>query len=214
LVVNVEEGTNMRILRTIAGTAATLALMSAAQAQLLTVVEVNAPAVNCVFNPSCTITVSDTLGYIPLPYIATPKTAWLQSRTYTGAPNTPGAGKTGYDYRVSLTEASGSADCLTGLVLNFGPVAKLPYANNQLADVFVITTGGLGTIGIKTAEKFGDVIEFTLQKGLCLAGGPDIKNTTFFFGLAADKTPAATDAQVVAIGSPPIYSVPARVPVH
>ena len=207
----------MRIFRTIAGAAVTLALTSAAQAQLLTVVEVNAPAVNCVFNPSCTITVNDSQGFIALPYIATPKTAWLQSRTYTGAPNTPGAGKTAYEYRVSLTEASGSADCLTGFVVNFGPVAKLPYANNQPADVFVTTTGGLGTIGIKTAEKFSDVIEFTFKSGgLCLAGGPDVKNTTFFFGLAANNAPAPApiDGQIVAVGMPAIYPVQARVPVH
>jgi hypothetical protein len=207
----------MRIVQAIAGAAATFALTPmAAQAQLLAVVEVNAPAVNCVFNPSCTITVSDTLGYIPLPYLVAPKTAWLQSRTYTGAAGTPGAGKTGYEYRVSLTEAGGSADCLIGLVLNFGPVAKLPYKNNQLADVFVITTGGLGTIGIKSAEQFGDVIELTFGKPLCLAGGPDIKNTTFFFGLAADKAPAAApiDAQISAVGTPSIYAVEARVPTH
>src|SRR5436190_12091875 len=99
-----EEEALMRIFRTIASAAAALVLSAtAAHAQLLTVVEVNAPAVNCVFNPSCTITVNDTLGYIRLPYIAVPKTAWLQSRTYSGAAGTPGAGKTGYDYRVSLT---------------------------------------------------------------------------------------------------------------
>jgi hypothetical protein len=151
-----------------------------------------------------------------LPYLVAPKTAWLQSRTYTGAAGTPGAGKTGYDYRVSLTEAGGSADCLTGLVLNFGPVAKLPYKNNQLAEVFVVTTGGLGTIGIKSAEKFGDVIELTFGKPLCLAGGPDIRNTTFFFGLAADKAPAPKpiDAQITAVGTPSIYAVEARVPTH
>jgi hypothetical protein len=207
----------MRISRTIAGAAVALALASmAAQAQLLTVVEVNAPAVNCVFNPSCIITVSDTVGHIPLPYLVAPNTAFLQSRTFTGAAGTPGAGKTGYDYRVSLTEASGSADCLTGLVLNFGPVVKLPYKNNQMADVFVVTTGGLGTIGIKSAEKFSTVIEFTFSKGLCLAGGKDIRNTTFFFGLATDKAPAPKpiDAQIAAVGTPPIYAVEARVPMH
>jgi hypothetical protein len=151
-----------------------------------------------------------------LPYLVAPKTEWLQSRTYTGAAGTPGAGKTGYDYRVSLTEAGGSADCLTGLVLNFGPVAKLPYKSNQTADVFVITTGGLGTIGVKSAEKFGDVIVFTFSKSLCLAGGPDIKNTTFFFGLAADKAPAPKpiEAQIVSVGMTPFYAVEARVPAH
>jgi hypothetical protein len=169
-----------------------------------------------VFNPACTITVSDTVGFIPLPYLVAPKTAWLQSRTFTAAAGTPGAGKTGYMYRVSLTEAGGSAECLIGLVLNFGPVAKLPYKDNQLADVFVITTGGLGTIGIKSAEKFGDVIEFTFNKPLCLSGGPDIKNTTFFFGLAADKVPAAKpiEAQISSAGIPPLYAVEARVPEH
>src|SRR5262249_23399364 len=201
-----QEGAVMRIVRIIAGAAAALALAStAARAQFLTVVQVNAPAVNCVFNPSCTITVNDSVGYIPLPFLAAPKTAWLQSRTYTGAPNTPGAGKTGYDYRVSLTEAAGNAECLTGLVLNFGPLVRLPYQNNQLADVFVVTTGGLGTIGIKSAQRFGDVIEFTFSKGLCLAGGPDIKNTTFFFGPAPHNAPAPspTRAQIVAVAPAP-----------
>jgi hypothetical protein len=118
---------------------------------------------------------------------------------------------------VSLTQASGTADCLLGLVLNFGPVAKLPYKGpGQNADVFVITTGGLGTIGLKSAEKTGDVIDFAFGKPLCLDGPPDIKNTTFFFGLAADKAPAAKliDATIYALGTPPFYAVQARVPEH
>ena len=53
----------MRILRVAAGAVAALALgVAAAHAQPLTVVEVNAPAVNCVFHPACTITVSDSVG--------------------------------------------------------------------------------------------------------------------------------------------------------
>ena len=204
----------MRIFKVVAAAVAVLLASPGARAQLLTVVEVNAPAVNCVFNTTCTITVSDTVGYIALPYLAAPRTAWLQSRTFTGAAGTPGAGKTGYMYRISLTEAAGSADCLGGLVMNFGPVAKLPYLNNQLADVFVVTTGGLGTISLKSAEKFGNVIVFELRKQLCLAGGADIRNTTFFFGLAADAVPMAISAQIFSIGTPPLYNVDARVPVH
>ena len=107
----------MRILRVVAGAAAVLALgVAAARAQPLTVAEVNAPAVNCVFHPACTITVSDSVGFIPLPYLAAPKTAFLQSRTFSGAAGTPAAGKAGYMYRISLTQAAGSADCLGGLV--------------------------------------------------------------------------------------------------
>ena len=66
----------MRMCKAIASAPAAFTLMSlAAQAQVLTVVEVGAPAVNCVFNPSCTINVSDTVGFIPLPYLAAPQTA-------------------------------------------------------------------------------------------------------------------------------------------
>ena len=203
----------MRIVRVVAGAAAALALgVAAARAQPLTVVEVNAPAVNCVFHPACIITVSDTVGFIPLPYLAAPNTAFLQSRTFSGAPGTPAAGRAGYMYRISLTQAGGSADCLGGLVLNFGPALKLPYAPNKLADVFVITSGGLGSVGLKSAERFGEVIVFELAKPLCLDGGPNLANTTFLFGLAADTPAMATSAQIFSSGNPPLYSVDARVP--
>ena len=194
----------------LAGFAAPLPL----EAETLKVVEVNAPAVNCVFRTTCRITVTDSVGHIPLPFIATAGTAWLQSRSFTAEPGTPGAGKTGYLYRISLTEASGSAECIGGLVLDFGPVAKLPYQPGVMADVFVITTGGLGTIGIKSATKTGNVIEFELAQGLCLSGGADIKNTTFFIGLAATAAPMNVKAQISTTGTTPIYSVDVRVPTH
>jgi hypothetical protein len=99
-------------------------------------------------------------------------------------------------------------------VLNFGPVAKLPYQPGGMADVFVITTGGLGTISIKSATKTGNVIEFELANGLCLSGGADVKNTTFFFGLAADAAPMPSKAHIWAAGNPPFFEVDARVPTH
>ena len=173
----------------------------AAHAQPL--VEVNAPAINCVFAASCTITVSDTTGNLLLPTLA-PGTAWLQSRT----------GTTGYEYRLSMTQTSVAADCVTGLALNFGPSKQLPYKDNALADVFVITTGGLGTIGIRSAERSGDAIVFEFKAPLCADGPPDIKRTTFFFGLAAAAAPMHVNASVSVIGFPPIYAVDARVPTH
>jgi len=78
----------------------------------------------------------------------------------------------------------------------------------------VITSGGLGTIGLKSAQKFGDVIVFELDKLLCLDGGPDVKNTTFFFGLAAASPPMAIKAQIFSTGNPPLFAVDARVPTH
>jgi hypothetical protein len=192
-----------------------VALVSfAAQAQPLNVVQVSAPAINCVFNTSCTITVSDTVGNILIPTVA-PGTAWLQSRTFSGQPGTPAAGLTGYEYRISLTQASGQADCITGFTINFGPHKPLPYQGGAaLSDVYVVTGGGLGTIGVKSAVRFTDVIEFTLSAPLCLNGPADIKNTTFFIGLAAVAAPMHVNAEISVIGPTPIFAADARVPTH
>jgi len=185
----------------------------AAEAQLLKVVEVNAPKINCVFQTDCVIPVADTVGTISLPFLATPGTVWLQSRTFAGEAGAPGVGTTGYEYRLSMTQASG-AGCILGLNVNFGPHKQLPYLNNALADVYVITTGGLGTIGLKSAERTGDVIQFTFTSPICADGAPNVAKTTFFFGLAAPAAPMHVNASVFAIGDPGIFGVDARVPTH
>jgi hypothetical protein len=192
---------------------AALAIPSAAQAQHLKIVEVNAPKVNCVFQTDCNIPVTDTSSNMSLPFLAAPGTAWVQSRTYAGEAGAPGAGTTGYEYRLSMTEASGTG-CILGFNVNFGPHKQLPYANNVLADVFVITTGGLGTIGLKSAERTDDVIQFTLASPLCADGPPNVSKTTFFFGLAATAAPMHVNATVFAVGDPAFLPVDARVPKH
>jgi hypothetical protein len=184
-----------------------------AQAQPLKIVEVGAPAINCVFQTDCNIPVTDTTGNLLLPTL-TPGTAWLQSRTFAGEAGAPGVGTTGYEYRLSMTQTSGNAECAIGLNLNFGPHKQLPYKDNALADVYVVTTGGLGTIGIKSAEKFGDVIVFEFKAPLCADGPPDIKRTTFFFGLAATAAPMHVMATVPVFGATPLYALDARVPTH
>src|SRR5215210_9287287 len=97
---------NPRLLTAALSAALLMTPMLAHAQQQLTVIDVNAPAVNCVFSLDCRIVVNDSIGAIALPFITTPGTAWLQSRTFTAAPGTPAAGKTGYMYRVSLTEAA------------------------------------------------------------------------------------------------------------
>ena len=190
-----------------------LPFVCTAQAQLLKIVEVGAPAINCVFQTDCRILVTDSTGNILFPTLE-PGTAWVQSRTFAGEAGAPGAGTTGYEYRLSMTEASGNSECIIGFNLNFGPHKQLPYKDSSLADVYVVTTGGLGTIGLKSAERFGDVIAFELNARLCADGPPSIKLTTFFIGLATTLPPMKVKAQIVAIGAPPIYSVDARVPTH
>jgi hypothetical protein len=192
---------------------AALAIPCAAEAQLLKVVEVNAPKVNCVFQTDCNLPVTDTSSDINLPFLAAPGTAWVQSRTFAGEAGAPGAGTTGYEYRLSMTQASGTG-CILGFNLNFGPHKQLPYANNELADVYIITTGGLGTIGLKSAERSGEMIAFTLASPLCADGPPDVKKTTFFFGLAATAAPMHVNASVYGTGDLGFFGIDARVPTH
>lgn len=213
------KGTTMNFPRTgrlWLGAAALLAAAGTAQPAPLTIVEVGFPAVNCVFNTKCTITVSDSVGQIAMPFLVTLNTAWLQSRSFTGQPGTPAAGLTGYMYRISLTQASGFGECLRGFVIDFGPIAKLAYkAGSPAAHIFVGSLGGgVGTIGLASAEQDGDVITFTLKTPLCLGPSPSNAATTFFVGLASAKTPKATSGTVFAIGDPAFYSVPVRVPAH
>ena len=194
--------------------AAFLILPFAAAAQPLTVVTLDGSAEACVFSPQCTDTVKDTIGVIPLPLLTSAAgTAWLQSRTYPGLAGSPGAGKTAYEYRVSFTQAAGTG-CVSGLVVNFGPVAPLAYKNNQLADVYVITTGGLGTVGLASAEQDGDAITFTFSTPLCVAPAPSNAATTFFFGLASTATPMAIEAGLFAQAVPSYFQVDARAPTH
>jgi hypothetical protein len=172
----------------------------------LTVVEVAAPAVNCVFNPSCTVVVNDSVGTLQWsPFGAG---AFVQSRTYPGQPGTPGAGLTAYEYRLDFTQATGFTECVAGVVVNFGPVTKLTYPPNQPAHVYVITQGGIGSVGIASAEQDGDVITFTFTTYLC-AGA-----STYFFGLAAATSPQAAAATLFEFGDPPFLQTDARTPAH
>jgi hypothetical protein len=172
----------------------------------LTVVEVSAPAVNCVFNSSCTVVVDDSAGTLANTSLGSG--GFLQSRTYPGMPGTPGAGTTAYEYRLDLRGANPFADCLAGVVINFGPVKQLTYPQAQPGHVFVTTQGGLGSVGIQTAEQDGDVITFTFSQYLC--GG----ETSYFFGMAATAGPQTATATLFGIGSPPFIQVDARRPAH
>ena len=175
-------------------------LGSVAQASALVVVNVTAPPINCVFNPSCSVVVSDTVGNFSVP--GTAGNAMLQSRTYVGASGAPAAGKTAYDYRVILTYAYGILDipCVTAMKLSFGPVSKLQYNGVGPLDEVFVRTSGIGTIGLASATQAGNTVTFTFASPVCAGGGPGTGQSSFFFGLASTKTPKAVTAQVKVLG--------------
>ena len=159
--------------------AAWTSLFSAAHAVPLSVTNVGAPAVNCVFHTTCTVVVTDSVGTFALPGDA--GDAKLQSRTYPGTAPAPGAGTMAYVYRMDLTQMKGltAVNCVTKFVINFGPVVPLPYHPGALFDVYVVTSGGLGTIGLSSADQVGTRIEFNFAKPVCPG------DTSYFFGLAS-----------------------------
>ena len=190
-------------------------LTSVAGAAPLTVVKVAAPDVNCVFETDCTVVVTDSVGNIALPNIT--GLARLQSRTFVGQAGAPGAGKTAYEYRVDLTQATAIGDvaCVTALEVDFGPVTKLQYNKVGPADdVFVVTKGGLGTIGLASAEQNRNIITFTFNQPVCAADSSGPGQTSFFFGLASIHPPKSIAASVESPGVFPDLVVKARAPNH
>ncbi len=176
-----------------------LAMAAAARAGPLTIVDVGAPAVNCVFNnagaPNCTVVVDDSVDSFALP--SDNGAARLQTRTYPGAAGAPAAGDMAYVYRVDLTNVQGLAavNCVTALTINFpGGAVPLPYrlsTPNDKFDAFVVTTGGLGTVGLKAAAQNGVKIVFAFSRPVCPGATSD------FFGLASKSLkPVADIAEV------------------
>ena len=178
----------------------------------LKVVNVGAPAINCVFDPSCTVTVTDTTAPIPIPAGGT---NFLQSRTFVGMPGAPANGLYAYDYRIDLRNAIGITyiPCISSMTIEFGPVVStLDYDGDGVVDqVYVVTSGGLGSIGLASAEKDGNNITFNLSPSVCAGGSPGTGQSSFFFGLVSTQSPRNVTAKVrETTGS--VYDVDARAP--
>jgi hypothetical protein len=169
-------------------------------------------AINCVFDPSCTVTVTDTTAPIPIPAGGT---NFLQSRTFMGKPGAPANGLYAYEYRIDLRNAVGITyiPCLSSMTIEFGPVVSaLDYNGDGEADqVCVITSGGLGSIGPASAEKEDNTITFTFSSPICAGGRPGEGQSSFFFGLVSTQLPVNTTAKVKeTTGS--VYDVQVRTP--
>lgn len=158
-----------------------LAIATAATAQPLTVVHVSAPAINCVFNPTCKVTVQDISAPIW-------STGFLQSRNYRGASGAPAAGYYVYEYRIDLRNVVGVTfiPYITRLHVNFGPNVRFNFdGRGGLDDVFVVTQGGLGNVDVASAVRFGNTIVFTFKPLVAGGAAPGKGDSTFFFGLVS-----------------------------
>jgi hypothetical protein len=183
-----------------------LAVPTAASAQSgkMTVVTVHAAALLCIYDKSCKASPTDNSVAFDMPdIIGTQPRPRLHTRTIAGSAGAPAAGKTGYLYRLDLTNVVGGSDvsCATALKLDFGPTAKFEYfKNGPNADVFVVDSGGSGTVGLSKAERIGSGVTLTFRKQICVGTGPKGGESSLFFGLTSDHPPKAATAQVQLLG--------------
>jgi concanavalin A-like lectin/glucanase superfamily protein/tyrosinase-like protein len=179
---------------------------SAASALVLPISPVGAPAVNCVFSPTCVLPVTDTSDPITLPGGA--GSGFLQSRTFAGEPGSQAEGLTGYEYRIDLRNIRGITfvPCVDKFIVDFGPGSSLDYdGDGDLERIYVVTAGGLGTVAPSSADKAGNVITFTFAPAVC-AG-----DSSYFFGLASPRPPRVVTTQLHTVTNDTV-NVQARVP--
>lgn len=166
----------------------------------LAVAQVGAPAINCVFDPSCRVVVADTTAKIVLKGAS--GSGFLQSRTFTGQPGSPGAGLYVYEYRIDLRHVYdiGKLPAITSLSIDFGAVLNtLDYnGDGKLGEqVFVISSGGLGSVAPVAVVKNGGTVTFDFGAGIRGGTSPGKGQSSYFFGLVSTRPPKYTAAQVV-----------------
>jgi len=186
-----------------------LLLASAAVAQPLKIVTVSAPAINCVFNPTCKVTVQDLSAPIWT-------NGFLQSRNYKAAAGAPAAGTYVDEYRIDLRNVVGVTfiPLITSLKINFGPNARFDFnGDGAKDDVFVVTAGGIGNVGLLSAVRSGNDITFTFKPPVAGGSAPGKGDSTFFFGLVS-KYPRHNVMAVAANNAGPPLVLNAWAPNH
>ena len=151
---------------------------AAAQPVPLFPAQVSQNNIDCLFGvgAQCTVTPHDEATSIPMGSIS--GNAVLHSRTFLGPADSRAPGRTAYQYRIDLTNATALGDtaCIDNLSVRFGPVAKLPYAPGViLRDVYEIRQGvPASQVGFVSASQTGDVVTFTFAPGQFCAGASSV----------------------------------------
>ena len=162
---------------------------NAAPTAVLTVATVSAPDVNCLFDDDCTIFVEDTAASFTLDDMT--GTGFLQSRLWPrGQAGTDGVGLFPYLYRMDMREliGPGNPGCVTSFSFEFGPVVPLDYDNDgSLEDLFVITSGGLGSITPSIVDLTNGKLTVSFSPPVCgdFSAAQDNGESSFFMGLAS-----------------------------
>jgi hypothetical protein len=178
----------------------------------LSIVNVNAPAVNYVFDNDGVITVTDTSDDINLSGME--GTGFLQSRTLPpGEPGTQAEGLYGYEYRIDIRDVAGILNMvsITSLRIVFGPVESLDFdGDGTLEEVYVVTSGGLGSVAPTSVDVAGDTLTFNFSPGVSVGSYPGGGESSFFFGVVSAYAAHHVNCEIHAGGAD--YVLDARAP--
>jgi len=148
--------------------------------------------VQCLFSPSCSVTVTDYGAYFSVP--GGSGNGHLQSRIYQGQPGTVGAGKWVYEYRIDMTQVAGLtyipyADELA--IYNWGTLRQYDFNSDGIAtdQVFNITSGGTGTKPVTSAFLSGGYSYFVVSSGVAAGNYVGGGESSYFFGMVSDQAP-------------------------
>ncbi len=160
----------------------------------LNIVNTSAPAVNYVFSTDGTVTVTDMSS----PLL---NGGFLQSRIFQGEPGSPAAGKWVYEYRLDLrcTQNPVTVPYATAVQLPIGPILSYDYNFDNVAtdQVFVVTGGGLGTIGLSSAGWAFGYAGFNFSSPVWAAGSGCTGDSSYFWGYTSIYPPQVVTATVV-----------------
>lgn len=179
----------------------------------LLISEISVHQFDCLFGDNCnTARAQKQVSEIKLPPGVTGK-ATFETNTVLGSGSVPGSGKTGYAYRVDLSNARSAleAPCVTAVTIDMGPITQLKYDGNSPADVFVVNQGGTGSVGLYNAVRHGTATTFTFNQPLCAGETGGLAG--YYFGVASVNAPKAVS---VMLGWPGLegVTVDGRAPGH
>lgn len=148
--------------------------------------------VNCLFSPSCSVTVTDYISEFGIN--GGSGNARLQSRIFQGQPGSTAAGKWIYEYRINLAPVGGIVNVpyVDQLAIqSFGTVLTYDYNANGIVtdDVFNVTSGGVGTKPVTTAFLTAPWSYFVLNNRVYAGNYPGGGESSYFFGLLSDQAP-------------------------
>jgi hypothetical protein len=176
--------------------AASTMVVSPARAAL-NVVNTSAPAINYVFSTDGTVTVTDMSS----PLL---NGGFLQSRIFQGEAGSPSAGKWVYEYRLDLRCAMGALvpPSATSVSLATGPMLSYDYNfdANATDHVFVVTAGGLGTVGLSWANWFAGYSGFNFSSPVYGSTSGCNGDSSYFWGYTSQYPPQVVTATVATNG--------------